>query len=183
MAFRVKDLMINIAPGEGGAPGGVLSRFPCNCGCTYGYTVGCPNTGGGGGNPHQFMIPGGGILSRFPCNCGCTYGYTVGCGETLGGGGGNPHQLMMDWCPPLTILCTWTTCLIVPIGGDPALAAEQLAALKSQLQQALTDIENQEKIVNDSLQPQTVAQVEELQTKLRSALADLDRRKSELEKK
>jgi hypothetical protein len=63
------------------------------------------------------------------------------------------------------------------------LAAEQLAALKSQLQQALTDIENQEKIVNDSLQPQTVAQVEELQTKLRSALADLDRRKSELEKK
>jgi hypothetical protein len=59
-------------------------------------------------------------------------------------------------------LCTWTTCLIVPIGGDPALAAEQLAALKSQLQQALTDIENQEKIVNDSLQPQTVAQVEEV---------------------
>jgi hypothetical protein len=79
--------------------------------------------------------------------------------------------------------CGLTPAGPVQAGGDPASASGQLAALKAQLQQALTEIENHEKAVNESLKPQTVAEVEELQGKLRDALVELDQRKSELEKK
>jgi hypothetical protein len=134
----------------------------------------------------------GGVLSRFPCNCGCTYGYTVGCPDTGGGGVGNPHQFMLGvtlyqtpWlftptiCPGATVIGP----VPIPVGGDPAWASQQLAALKAQLQQAIAQIENQENVVNESLKPQTVEQVEDLQGKLRDALAELDKRKSELGKR
>jgi hypothetical protein len=59
---------------------------------------------------------------------------------------------------------------------DPA---QQLSALKTQLKQALADIEKQE----SALQPQTVAQVEEQEGKLQEKLASLAQRKKELGKK
>ncbi|MGO9777800.1 MAG: hypothetical protein ACLPM3_14555 [Terracidiphilus sp.] len=52
-------------------------------------------------------------------------------------------------------------------------------ALKTQLKQALADIEKQE----SALQPQTVAQVEEQEAKLQEKLASLAQRKKELGKK
>jgi len=57
--------------------------------------------------------------------------------------------------------------------------AQQLNALKTQLKQALADIEKQE----SALQPQTVAQVEEQEDKLQEKLASLAQRKKELGKK
>jgi hypothetical protein len=50
------------------------------------------------------------------------------------------------------------------------------------LQQELAAIEQQEKSVSEALRPQSVADVEELQGKLRDAIADLDKRKQELQK-
>ena len=50
------------------------------------------------------------------------------------------------------------------------------ATMKAQLQQALVEIDRQEQ----SAGPQTVAEVEELQGKLRDALNELEQRKSDL---
>jgi hypothetical protein len=82
--------------------------------------------------------------------------------------------------------CTEQT-VIGPVGtgpiGDPGEYSQQLAALKLQLQNAVAEIEQQQAVVDESLKPQTVEQVEELQMKMRAAIDELDRRKAELNKK
>lgn len=192
MAFRVKDLMISILPGAGEGPGGFLSRFPCHCGCTYGYTQGCGPTIGGGGTPQALMMaayghvcPGEISRTQPPQRC---YDFT-------------------NWCPPFTIQCEFSQtvhttpfltafspfCCIpwstiagpvgVPPGGDPAAMVEQLAAMKAQLREAIAQIENQEKVVGELAQPQSIAEIEELEAKLKGALNELEHRKSELKKK
>ncbi|HEY6350133.1 MAG TPA: hypothetical protein VI636_12060 [Candidatus Angelobacter sp.] len=67
--------------------------------------------------------------------------------------------------------------------GDPEGIATQLAAVKAQLQQELAAVETQERAVAEVLKPQTAAEVEELQGKLRDAIAELDKQKQELHKK
>ena len=81
-------------------------------------------------------------------------------------------------CPTQTVIGP----VGVPPGGDPALASQQLAALKVQLQQALAEIEKQQEAVSASLQPQTVGQVDELLGKMREAIDELEKRKAELAK-
>ncbi len=54
--------------------------------------------------------------------------------------------------------------------------------LKAHLKEALEEIERQEEIANEQAQPQTVPEVEELETKMKEALAELSKRKSELKK-
>lgn len=191
MAFRVKDLMINVLPREGEG-GGLLSRFPCgHCGCTWGYTQGCgPTVGGGGTQTFMMMMT-------------CTQ-LTMGCTAE---GSFTPHPR----CPPAsyygpqctadmsvtihptTLLAISPLCCLpwsavagpvgVPPAGDPAAMVEQLAAMKAQLREAIAQIEAQEKIVSDLAQPQSEAEINELQDKLKDALNELERRKSELKKK
>jgi hypothetical protein len=71
----------------------------------------------------------------------------------------------------------------VPSGGDPWISLEELAALKAQLRQALLQVESQEKSLEEKSRPQTVAQIEELEEKIREALGELERRKSDLKGK
>ncbi len=61
--------------------------------------------------------------------------------------------------------------------------AEQIPALKQQLQTALQLIEQREITVNEQLQPQTVEEVNMLESKLTEALDHLKSRKAELQKK
>jgi hypothetical protein len=58
--------------------------------------------------------------------------------------------------------------------------SQQMGLLKAQLQQALAEIEKQEQAIEASLQPQTVAQVEEKERKLQEELSKLEKRKREL---
>jgi hypothetical protein len=58
-----------------------------------------------------------------------------------------------------------------------------LSALKEQLNQQLAEVEKQEKATEESLRPQSVAQVDELQTKLEAALEELKSQRAELEQK
>jgi len=58
-----------------------------------------------------------------------------------------------------------------------------LAALKDQLKQQLADVEKQYSAAEESLRPQTVAQVDALQKKLEAALEELKTRRTELEQK
>ena len=101
------------------------------------------------------------------------------------------HQPCIAWSGCLHTIphCvfTWHCNLSGPDPGaggaiDPAAATQQLGALKVQLQQALAEIETQERALELSSQPQTVAQVEEKERKLHEELAKLDKRKKELAK-
>jgi hypothetical protein len=58
-----------------------------------------------------------------------------------------------------------------------------LAALKEQLKQAMANVETQEAALNDSLLPQTVAEVDDLTTRLQGAMDELKARKIELQKR
>jgi len=55
--------------------------------------------------------------------------------------------------------------------------------LKEQLKQALTNVESQEALLTESQLPQTVAEAEDLQTKLKGAIDALENRKAELKKR
>ena len=69
------------------------------------------------------------------------------------------------------------------LGIDPGEALEELTAIKTQLQAALADVDEEIRELEDSLQPKTVEDVESLQTKLKEALEELDKIKSDLGKK
>ncbi len=66
---------------------------------------------------------------------------------------------------------------------SPFTSAEDLAFLKQQLNKALADLEVTERALEESMRPQTVEQVEELEQKLADALEELKKRKGELQKK
>jgi len=121
MAYKVKDLMINLAAGRIRGGGGTWQTYSAECGTT----------------PTRY------IAGTATSLCGVS---GIACGE------------------------------------DPVVVSQQLAILKAQLKQALAEVENEERIVNEVLEPKTVAQVEELQNELRKALKDLDSRKAKLEK-
>jgi hypothetical protein len=58
-----------------------------------------------------------------------------------------------------------------------------LAALKEQLKGQLAQVEQLHSAAEESLRPQTLAQVDELQKKLEAALEELKARRTELEQK
>jgi len=150
MAFRVKDLMISVLPGEGEDLPGLLSRFPCHCGHTL-----------------QVCTPPLSCVGSAPCPDPHSFSDTV------------QGLFVSPYCCPMM---TAVGPVGLPFGGDPAAVAQQLAALKSQLREAIAQIEKQEKLVSESAQPQSVAEIEQLQGKLKEALDELERRKSELKK-
>lgn len=67
--------------------------------------------------------------------------------------------------------------------GDPAARREQLALLKAQLKEELAQIEKEEEALEARLKPQTVAEVESLQHKMREAVEELEKLKAELRDK
>jgi|GEM_PF-6359278 hypothetical protein len=162
MAFRIKDLMISIIPKEGNGPG--------DLGCPP-ATIFCdPHSPGGGGDQHGHY----GIGPHIECNAWSHHPTQYLCGWTF-------------FCPkwsrtaPSPYCCHHTRAAgLIPVAfiGDPELAAEQLAALKAQLKEAIAEIEAQEKIVAERLQPQTDAEIDELLAKLKEAQAELGKKRS-----
>jgi len=67
--------------------------------------------------------------------------------------------------------------------GDPVESLEQLASLKADLKAALQEIERQEAAAAEAMKPQSLAEIEECEGKLRAGLAELERLKSELKGK
>ncbi len=58
-----------------------------------------------------------------------------------------------------------------------------MTALKEQLKQQLAEVEKQEQAAAESMRPQTVAEVDNLQKKLQDALDELKARRAELAQK
>jgi hypothetical protein len=86
-------------------------------------------------------------------------------------------------CPGITHITCPGGSFVTP-GPDPGPVemATTLGELKAQLQQQLAAIEEQEKATAESLKPQTVAEVDDLQAKLQGAMDELKARRAELEK-
>lgn len=170
MAFRVKDLMISIIPKEGDDP------HAADC---PGNTEGC------------------GFYSHPPPN---QYGqYGTGPRADCNAWSHHPTEYLCIWThfcpgwshpppPTRTLLCCQPrsgVAGLIPVAfaGDPELAAEQLAALKSQLKEAIAEIEAQEKIVAERLQPQSAAEIDELLAKLKEAQTELEKKKPSAKKR
>ena len=162
MAFKVKDLMINVVPAAdrpctGGTLPCVAGSHPCALGqvvCTHVSVCRCTLLGTACACSLMSM-----------CTQGCTFFSCPGCSVN-------------SVCTP----CGTAPSLINPtcsIGPDPETTLNALAALKAQLQQQLAVIGEQEQ----GLQPQTVAEVDELQSRLQAAMDELKTRRAELAKK
>jgi hypothetical protein len=162
MAFRVKDLMISIIPKEGDDAGS-LGCPPATLLCEAHSPTG-GNQYGLHAGPHVFCEAGSHTAPYMLCGCPIVF-----C----------PPQSHQPTCRPRSMAAG-----LIPVAfaGDPASAAEQLATLKSQLKEALAEIEAQEKVVAARMQPQSVAEVDALLTKLKEAQAELEKKKSTLKK-
>jgi hypothetical protein len=156
MPFKIKDLMIDVTTESTARPAGTLCNptFICRLGCT-GLTQVC------------------GFYCTFITHDTCRFNFTNICGFA------NTHiTCVLGSCVGYSEITTWTWQLTTPqVGG-----VEQFGALKEQLKAALEAAETQEKAMQDSLKPQTTAEVDMLEKKLTEALEDLHARKAELKK-
>jgi hypothetical protein len=156
MPFKVKDLMIDLT-----TQGKIRNDCQPTLACRVGGTVTTPVCG-----LHCSIIPTvqlcGFYATLHPTTTICGFAGTLPCLATCLGS-------ETPWTPVLQ--------------GDPQTGVQQGASLKEQLQAALQQVEAQEKTTEESLKPQSVADVEMLEKKLNEALDELRVRKTELQKK
>jgi hypothetical protein len=88
----------------------------------------------------------------------------------------------LQFCPTASAAEAAEACPTASAPTESAAGREGLAALKQQLQQALAQVEEQEKAMAEPQLPQTVAETEELEAKLREALEELRQHKENLKK-
>jgi hypothetical protein len=156
MAFKIRDLMINIAAPESGGGDVQCTKKSPKC------EAGPPPKGG---------------CAELRTNVIVCVGRHSDVGLCIGGrtriGGCLETKTDLD-------CCTKKSPAPVP---DPIEALEDLNLLKAQLQAELAEVDEDIKQIEDTLQPKTVAEVDELQSKLKGALEELDKLKSDLAKK
>lgn len=177
--FRVKDLMISVV-GEGGGDG-----FPCElisvCGdvtflCVE-DTQGCAFTEACNCSVQTCGVSCDLTVQCTPCTqrtCGCTCSNCTGCSPrtcTVFSVGCTPRSVGCG----VSLKCTPTFDPTRPIGPD------DLATLKGELRAALARVEAEEARLAEQMQPQTLDDVQRLESKLGEALEDLRRRRAELE--
>ncbi|MEL7330874.1 MAG: hypothetical protein AAFN12_01430 [Cyanobacteria bacterium J06560_2] len=167
MQFKVKDLMINVIPDPTDEVGltcanGVTfnncfrtTLIGCN-GCTLTVTQVVDPCNGG----PTFVVP-----TRVTTGCGVNYSTCFA--------GSNFAETVQQ-----TTLVQHTTRTILE--GNPLSASENLATLKQGLKEALSQVEAQEKLVAESLKPQSLEELEVLDEKLTAALEDVRSRKAQM---
>lgn len=180
MPFKVRDLMIDVVPEAGGGaniaccPGTMLTGDPFCCPGTGFRTPAC--------------CPGTGFRT-----CLCSYISPACCPGT------SFRTCCPTFCCPGTLPVTCEPCSPIPFTGcDPispcpggsiippergVATPENLATLKAQLQQALAQVEGQERAMEESQKPQTVEEAEVLEQKLVEALEELRQHREELRRR
>ena len=189
MPFKIKDLMIHVMDPKAAAPG--LCRIPSvQCTaihslctaihsiCRFPHTI-CPPITICETLPtvcqhlHSFVCPGNSIATGTICinpsNCGF---FSCGLASPCAGGS----------CGPVASICAAGSLPTDPTIVENPDPTAGLAALKEQLKQAMANVETQEAALNESLLPQTVAEVEDLEKRLQGALEALKARKADLQK-
>jgi hypothetical protein len=184
--FRVSDLMINVGEAVGGAGGGGCHlitecggvtelcventqgcAFTQNCRCTIHTACG-----------DEFTCR---CSACTPCTgrtCGCTCTGCTACTQTCICTQCSAHSVctLSSACGFVSIRCTPTF-----TGGFGELQPEHLSQLKDELRGALEQVEAAEQRLSDTMQPQTLDDVDQLEQKLTAALDELRRRREELE--
>ena len=153
--FRVRDLMINVLPEGGPIPCRVVTLLDC-------------------ANDTQPVLDCAISLCRPISRClqvtilagGCDAGTSCDACQTVG-------TVTTGGCKPGT-------------GGkfvaDVAQYTRDLAVLKAELKATLSQVEAQERAFGDTLRPQTLDEVEELEQQLKGALEELRERRTEIER-
>jgi hypothetical protein len=180
MAFRFKDLMVDVLAGGGGCP--TLSVEPAQGQCptlSVDPLQGTPC-------PTLSVDP----LQGTPCP-------TLSVGPQFAGGGttGICPTLSVTPTPGYALLATptltattlttlTTTPFICELTLLPArTGAENLAFLKQQLRQTLEQIEAQERAAREPVLPRTLEEADELERRIQGALKELQDHKKTLQKK
>jgi hypothetical protein len=158
MAFRIRDLMINVGP-QGGLGRQVVcgdSQAVC-LDWTADFGEGCVDI---------TIDPNCWLPSGNPYTCGLTCNTTgPTCGVTC------PNYT----CPPVTYRCPAlraSAVVVTPVNWR-AFASRDLATLKEQLRTALAEVEAQEKAAEEASRPRTREEAEELEEKLKGALEEV----------
>jgi hypothetical protein len=169
MAFKLKDLMINlIPPGPGkGRPDCAPASAAQFCGTASAGAgfCGTPSAGAAGfcgtasaGAPAGFCgTPSAGAAGF----CGTASAGAQFCGTPSAGAG---------FCGTAS----------AGVAGDPRAALEGLVLLKQQLLHALAQVEEHEKALEAACRPQSLEEAEELERHLRGALEELEQHKRNL---
>jgi hypothetical protein len=155
MAFRVRDLMIDVAPGTENAFACLPYTGLTDCRfCThYQPSIVCYQ--------HSLICPNRSVIDVVDIfhTCGTTIPFDTG---RLG-----TDVLYGD---------------INPVGPQVA-NPQNLAVLKAQLRQSLAQVEAQEQAMAESMKPQTVEEADMLEQKLTEALDELRQHKEELRRR
>ncbi|HEX3129195.1 MAG TPA: hypothetical protein VH394_17810 [Thermoanaerobaculia bacterium] len=172
MAFKFKDLMINVTSGGGGGDTPI---------CTYDTVDPKPAGAAARGITctYDTMDPAGQAKT-------CTYDTVTGqaAPDMVGIRGRYTGICTYDTVRPdafaatVTTVTTVTTLLAAVGGGGSA----SLAQLKSQLQQALADVEQRERAQEAAGLPQTVEEADDLERRMEGALQELREHRKSLEK-
>jgi hypothetical protein len=204
MAFKIKDLMINIAPSE-------LGNDPANCVAGKKSDIGdspdierniqfCPgrrtdifcgvvvtDVGGCPGKHTDMGCPGkhtdiGGCTGRHTDVVICVGRHTdiAVCVGRHTDVAGCPETTTRMHCGKCTVKSPKQ---ILSPACDPGEMLEELNIIKAQLRAELAGVDEEIREIEDTLQPKTIGEVEELQTKLQEALEELGKIKADLEKK
>lgn len=177
MAFKFKDLMINVTSGGGGdtpiCTYDTVEPKPAGMAATCTYDTVDP-AGQAGTCTYDTVGARAGIVCTIATVFGTTYGTTLRLTAQDTG------VCTYDTVRPLTALMTTVTTVttLAAAGTGPA----SLAQLKAQLQQALADVERREREQEAAGLPKTVEEADDLQRRLEGALEELREHRRTLEK-
>jgi hypothetical protein len=168
-AFRVKNLMVSFLPQEGR-----IARLP----------------GGGGGGSGDGFGPCGACTCTFGCSCcslatcGCTCTQcTQGCTVCSGCSGPCSAGCTCSCSCSCTGGCSGATIgLTLACGLEDPRRLDELSVLKEQLRRAMAQVEEQERVLEERMRPQTLEEVNRLEQEMSAALEELRIRRAELEK-
>lgn len=190
MAFKIKDLMINVLPSGTEAVCGLGTCRPltgvCDplhagtCACTHCSACSvCSLQCTGGCTIHQCTAACS-ILCTQGCTCTFCTAHCTALGATCGPCTG---QCSFQCTHPATWPQITTACPQYPVGSDPEASFTALSALKEQLKQQLAEVEQQHAAAEAGLLPQSVEEADMLTKKLQEALDELKAHRAELAKK
>jgi len=167
MAFKLKDLMIDVLPGSPGAQAAnPLAQCPI------------PS----GGTQQQLAA---GVMCPIPSaqNTVCPFPSLMAqgiCPMFSATQTGMVQVQAQSICPMFSATSPTATCAVAA-GQSPDVAQmTNLATLKQQLQQALDHVNRHQETVHAAAKPRTVAEAEALEKQMQEALAELQAHKAKL---
>ncbi len=178
MAFKLKDLMIDVLPGAKAAPqlAGPVTQCPVPSGnVQVAAAMVCPLP-----SVHTTYCP---FPSAHP-HCLAPSVLAQGACPMISATQPGAAMLQAQACPMISGMTQSITCADVPAGQQTdATQLANLATLKQQLQQHLDLVTQHEAAVHAAAKPQTVEEAQDLHQKMTDAMGELQAHIDDLKKK